>query len=265
MSAPLTKLIPAVAGCLAAAIGQSSVCADIIAVTGDIQSVTAPTSVQIGVLESGTAGVVFQEQSDYQLLADTRVSIPGTIGTYDEGSDMMPTDLTAGTVVNSYLLHFDTDFGAPNFEGTVEFADPIIGVMLRPFALNSSDAELGANGTAYPTNASARRGLDYDDFTPLDTFIISNDRTIAFDLVTSNAVDQIRVVTSAAAVPEPTGHLLLSVMGVLGLLVAVRPRSVAGPSQAVSVADCSSACLPLAEPDSALTSDAGAGATPSVC
>ena len=88
--------------------------ADLIGVTGDIQIVSPPPSVRIGDLESSTLGIVFQERSDYQLLADTRVSIPGAIGVYDEKRDMRPTDLLAGSIVNSYILHFDTDFGTPN-------------------------------------------------------------------------------------------------------------------------------------------------------
>ena len=49
-----------------------------------------------------------------------------------------------------------------------------------------------------------------------DTFVISDSRTIAFDLVTSNAMDQIRVVTSATAVPEPgTAGLICMVISSL--------------------------------------------------
>ena len=143
-------------------------------------------------------------------MSDTRISIPGVVGVYDEQSDMNPMDLLAGTVVNSYLLHFDTDFGAPIYQGTVQFSDPIIGVMLLPFALNNSDAELGAPGTSYPTNASSRRGLDYNDFTPLDTFTVTNANTIGFDVSTSNAIDQIRVVTTSS-VPEPSSIVLVSI------------------------------------------------------
>ena len=202
--------------------------ADLIGVTGDIQIVSPPPSVKIGDLESSTLGIVFQERSDYQLLADTRVSIPGAIGVYDEKRDMRPTDsLLAGSIVNSYILHFDTDFGAPQFQGTVQFSDPIVGVMLLPFALDSSDAELGALGTLYPTNASLRRGLDFEDSTPLDTLEVLDDRTIGFDLSTSNVIDQIRVVTSAASVPEPSSAVLLSIAtAVFGLhLLLRRPQS----------------------------------------
>ena len=194
--------------------------ASIVTVTGDIQIVPAPASVHLHVLQSNTLGVVFQEQSDYQLLADTRVSFPGAVGTYNEGSDMRPTDILAGSTVSSYLLHFDANFGAPIFQGTVQFSDPIIGVMLRPFALNSSDAELGAPGTVYPTNATPRRGLDFGDFNPLDSFIVLDNRTVGFNLSTSNAVDQIRVVTSATSVPEPGNTVLLCLaMVVCGLFL----------------------------------------------
>ncbi|APZ95173.1 hypothetical protein Fuma_04828 [Fuerstiella marisgermanici] len=182
-------------------LAHPSACADIVAVTGDIQITAPPASVGIGVIESSTSGIVFQERSGYQLLADTRVSIPGAVGTYDENADMDPMDLPAGLTVNSYLMHFDPNFGAPRFQGTVEFADPIVGVMLLPFALNNSDAELAAPGTVYPTSASSRRGLDFDDFTILDSLEVLSDRSIRFDFSTSNAVDQIRIVTSA--IPEP--------------------------------------------------------------
>ena len=137
----------------------------IVAVSGQIQIVVPPLSVQWQSLESDTTGIVFQEQSDYQLLADTRVSIPGTIGTYNKTADMRPTDILAGTTVDSYLLHFDASSGNPRFQGTVQFTDPIIGVMLLPFALSNSDTELGSSGTSYPPANPffARRGLDFSD------------------------------------------------------------------------------------------------------
>jgi len=197
--------------------------ADIVAVAGDISEIGPPPSIQLNDLESGAAGFIFQERSAYQLQFNTRVSIPGAVGVYDENADMNPMDLLAGSTVNSYLLHFDTDFGSPRFQGTVEFSRQIVGVMLLPFALDNSDFELGAPGSLYPTGASSRRGLDFDDFTPLDRFEVLDDRTIAFDFTTSNAVDQIRVVTTATAVPEPGAMSVILILS-FGILHRMKTR-----------------------------------------
>ena len=217
-------ILTAACGVIGLILTPSTINAAVISVTGDIELIDPPPSVAFHALQSPVKGYVFQEQADYQLLADTRYSIPGDVGTYDEGSDMRPGDLLAGTVVNSYLLHFDTDFGAADYQGTVEFSDPIVAVMLRPFALNESDDELGAAGTTYPQFFNERRGLDYQDPIPDDKFYIYDSRTIGFDLANSNVVDHIRVVTSAASVPEPGTVWLLSSFLVIGLIYGRFPR-----------------------------------------
>ena len=181
----------------------------IVSISGDIQQVNAPASVAVSAVQSDTTGIVFQEQSAHTLLADTRVSIPGTVGVYDDSADMSPTDILAGTTVNSYLLHFDQVNGSQNYTGTVAFSNTIVGVMLLPFALGESDAELGATGTVYPTNSSGgtfvnRRGLDFGESTQLDALEIVDSTTIEFSVTSANLIDQIRVVTSATAVPEPS-------------------------------------------------------------
>jgi len=221
----MIKTVPAFFAAMISVIASASmVDGAIVSLSGDIQEVSPPPSVAVGEIQSDTLGIVFQERSDYQLLNDTRVSIPGAIGVYDEGGDMMPTDIQAGMIVDSHLLHFDQLTGAQDYVGSVQFADPIIGVMLLPFALGASDLELGAPGTVYPVSQGGgtfvtRRGLDFGESTQLDTLTIVDNKTIQFSVTSGNLIDQIRVITSATAVPEPSVYsvLILLALGCVSL------------------------------------------------
>ena len=73
------------------------------------------------------------------------VDIPGTIGTFDDSSDLMPAEIVAGTNTNSCFLHFDTDMGVRRFYhrrpcGSV---DPQMQICLMDeFRQSLSDGEL---------------------------------------------------------------------------------------------------------------------------
>ena len=82
-------------------------------------------------------------------------------------------------------------------KGTITFSTPILGVISTTANLNKSDY-LGANGTFYP---SAQRKAESPDAAHPDFFWISADRkTLTFDLQTSTASDDLRIITEAAPV-----------------------------------------------------------------
>ena len=121
--------------------------------------------------------------------------------------------------VGSFLLHADRvgSEGEVTMNGTVTFDESILGVMVTPSLLDSSDALLGAAETTYP-GATHNRGLE--NLNDLLT-ISSNLHTLEVQFFHSTQIDQIRVITTG--IPEPNTLSLLSI-AVLGLLTHGRRR-----------------------------------------
>lgn len=184
--------------------------AGILSVSGDLTQIAAPPSVAVGALEDNTNGRIFVERADYVLPSAVSVDVDGTLGLYNELADLTGGTVAAGTSVDSYLLHFDPDFGNPSYAGSVQFDSTILAVIVLSASLDGSDAVLGAPGTTYQSGLP-RRGLDLADFTILDSITLANSTTLQFDIVSGNQMDHIRVLTSTATVPEPSTFTLLLV------------------------------------------------------
>ena len=98
-----------------------------------------------------------------------------------------------GTVVNSYLVHFDA-FDKPGernkAKGRVRFSNRILGVILSGEDLNHSDAILGNSDTIYE-NSHGRR-------TENDLVRISSDQHQVFlNFEVLGFIDQVRIVVEA--------------------------------------------------------------------
>jgi hypothetical protein len=189
--------------------------ADLISTTGQIDVLSSPpASVQRGQLQSNTNIFAFNEQA--RLTLSTAVSVDITSpGTYTTVASLTPGTISAGTQVSSYFLHSDPVNNNAMFDGSVTFSTPILGVIVLSGTLSSSDAQLGATGTTYPTNDSGR-GLELtagQDFVTLS----SNLRTLTVHFFTHDNVDEVRIIT---AVPEPSSLVLAAGCGLLALAVA---------------------------------------------
>ncbi len=187
--------------------------AGIVSTSGDVEIINPPPSVLEAALEDPSLTRVFQEQTSHELAADLTVNMNAP-GTFTAPADLPVLTLTipAGTVVDSYLFHFDYEVNNTVREsvGSVTFDRPILGVIGRLSDLVASDAELGAPGTSYSTLATS--GI----WDSQDSVTLSSDlRTLSFDLTMGGKVDDLRVVTQA--VPEPSS-LALSTLALAGCL-----------------------------------------------
>ncbi|MEM7809857.1 MAG: hypothetical protein AAF532_00055 [Planctomycetota bacterium] len=107
------------------------------------------------------------------------------------------TTLPAGTVIDSYLAHYDIGRGATVVEGgngAVSFGTPVLGVLATAAALTETDETFGLPGAAFAP--AAHRGLEPDE----DAVKVTSDRSaITFDVATTpgQSLDQFRVLVRA--------------------------------------------------------------------
>ena len=207
--------------------------ASALTLSGDVNMVFAPVSVQENDRTNNRRALLFTEQANATLASDMNVEayLPGV---YDGGAAVSRT-LAAGRTVTSYFLHADVsdDAATPTLmSGSITFNDKILGVIFGDFS--ASDALVGAAGTTYETQAG--HGLDFSDPSG-DSFRISNNRMrLDFNFNVSGITDQIRIITAGNdnallqitgtgnPIPEPVTPTLLA-MG-LGSL-AMRRRHTA--------------------------------------
>ncbi len=202
--------------------------ASALTLSGDVNMVFPPASVQYEARTNNNKALLFKESSNVALASNMGVEayLPGL---YDGGATAGRT-LAAGRTVNSYFLHADVEDGTntpKHMVGSITFNNKILGVIFGNFT--ASDALVGAAGTAYESGAG--HGVDFSD--PIgDSFRISNNRMrLDFDFYVSGRTDQIRIITAGNAplsivenpIPEPVTPALLA-MG-LGSLALRRRRT----------------------------------------
>jgi hypothetical protein len=194
--------------------------ADLAGFTGTVSVISPPASVVVNSgLESNTSTYFFTEQQNLVLPSGVAVNIT-TPGLYNSNGSLTPGTIVAGTSVDSYYLHTDP-VGAPtsaiNYAGSVTFDTQILGVIILDAQFNASNGLLGAPGTLY---SASGQGLELGTTAGDDNVTLSADgKTLSYNLETSTAADDIRVIT-AASVPEPSAWILLFTCA--GLCVALR-------------------------------------------
>lgn len=201
--------------------------ASALTISGDVNMIFPPASVEMDARTNNNKALLFKESSNVALASDMGVEayLPGV---YSAGTPAGRT-LASGRTVNSYFLHADVtgDNTPRHMSGSITFDDKILGVIFGDFS--ASDALVGAAGTTY--ESAAGHGVDFND--PIgDSFRISNNRMrLDFDFYVSGRTDQIRIITAGNAplsivenpIPEPVTPALLA-MG-LGSLALRRRRT----------------------------------------
>lgn len=161
----------------------------------------APASVDLQSLVSNTTAFLLPERIGHVTAQSVAYNIRQP-GSYEALTSLGSYVLPAGTRINSYLLHFDTQStleSDPNFvvEGSVTFDAEILGVIVLPHQLSASDSELASQSTAYPPFSATWRGLELNDQGDKDSVTLSADRrTIKFSMRVREWMDQVRVITS---------------------------------------------------------------------
>ena len=210
---------------------DSGVHASVISVAGDFAVVPAATASYVANPYNDPTPApirLWTEQQSIALIAnlllDTDLANPalryvtgaagaGEIVFAPGGGPLIP----AGTVVDVYYVYFDP-LNDSAF-GTVTFDAPVLGIVAHTERLQGSDF-LRVPGALYPANpAFANRGWEDNEWGQL-----SADRmTLTFNASATSPGDQFRIITAAAAVPEPASLLLFGIgAAVLGTCRARR-------------------------------------------
>ncbi len=176
--------------------------------TGAVVVAAPPLSVVQGSTESNTEIKAFAERFNHVLpvAVNTNITAPGT---YFVGAALTPGPVPAGTVINSYFVHFDPVGSAAinrRAVGSVTFPQEILGLVVLDATIEASDATLGAADTLYSNELS--HGVDLTLAGSVDRMTLSADRrTITLDLTASTQTDHFRVITVGTPAPSPGDFL----------------------------------------------------------
>jgi hypothetical protein len=176
---------------------------------GALSPAARPTNVSLGAAESNSLQVIQERQHKLAaaLAVDAVVGAGGTLT--PSSSAFSPGTLPTGTEFISYLLHFDP-VGAPGgvktATGSIEFGNPIVGLVTNANLLGSTDSVLGSIGK-YGLVADRGVQLAGSDFIAIS----SDRRTLSFSLtVAADDVAEFRVLTQGAIVADFDGDGLVS-------------------------------------------------------
>lgn len=193
-------------------------------VSGAVTEATPPINLTDGNWQSSTEIRAFQEQQDFVLpqAVSVDITVPGTSPNSTD-SNLSPGTIPAGTVVDSYFLHFDP-VGKPahpvELTGSITLDAPIIGIIAEDDTLEASNSVLGIQGDAYPDG-----GLELNPAGGGTSDVLTweaNNQTVDVDWRASSQSDNIRIITEASPVPEPSTALLA--IAFAGLLILHRRR-----------------------------------------
>lgn len=198
-------LLAVVAAAILGLATQDAARATIVGVDGQIvQLPTPPASVLFDGLSSDTTMFAFDERQHVVLAAPLAVDFTQP-GTYKLDTDLQPSQIPAGTVVNSQFVSSNEttkpcNICARQFEGTIHTDSDILGVILLSRSLDASDF-LGAAGTLYPTGLPGRK-LELNE-NQQDMVIEEVDRhtLVIHSEIRLQAADQIRVITQGDRAP----------------------------------------------------------------
>lgn len=155
-------------------------------------SPTASIGPEGAILFPERAGVVVDEW----WVADT--TFPASYGL---GEQLEHTDPSArlfpGHVLDAWMLHVENPVQA-HIEGTLTFANEVVGISWRTTTLDDSDEHFAAPGTTYLSGQARTWTLWGDDF-----FTLSDDRRTVSFRASGTSPDQLRVLVDASGGQRP--------------------------------------------------------------
>jgi PEP-CTERM motif len=175
-------------------------------------------------LSSDTAAFVWQEQNQLTLPQDVTVNVkdPGVYGCTTPPCTV-PVDtgtIPAGTVVNSYYLHFEpVSQPVRNYDFlqsvmTFDQREQVLGVVFVASDLRSSDLVFQPVGSTYPTSTTIgglELGTQYDRIQLTTNGLFPRNAFGFFGAanLTTDRFDDLRIITAIAPAPEPAGLWLM--------------------------------------------------------
>ena len=179
--------------------------------TGQIEKLDSPVWLDTGAPRK-MSFLAFDEEQNVVLPRDIQISIPNY---WDNLSDLDV--ISQGTRVSSHFLYFRNPVpweGRNEVRATITFNQPIIGFMgdqalihptndiFFPNALDKYKTIDPGPGVWRPTNGTLER---LGGNLPADTVTITGDRSnvLQVHFTSRSAMDSLRVITQAPAVPEP--------------------------------------------------------------
>ncbi|MBW2416115.1 MAG: hypothetical protein JRG76_16580 [Deltaproteobacteria bacterium] len=192
--------------------------------TGAVTEISAPVSFLAGDTESSTEIVILDEGTTL-LPIEIFVNAIG-VGLHS-GSSGAPVAIASGTLVHTYLVHFDPAGGVVTLSGDV-FFDPgetILGIQTHTPWLDGSDAVVGEATATYPTGLLEFRA--FETLPGTDTvFIAPGLGSASFTLFAELGIDEARIVTTSVPAPSSLALLLLGLAAFgVGTTPLARTRS----------------------------------------
>ena len=175
--------------------------------TGVNIDISEPSDLSIGQNESNTPSLVLETQMS-TLRVDLQVSSDGNEATYSVNNQPTGSTVAAGSVVDSFLVHFDPATSSQIQRSlTITFDNPILGVIASEPLLAASDNLAFANPTF---SDNVLRGFDFSNPATIDGWSIAADgKTISIDMVArGGVVDELRILTQASPIEIPSPFLL---------------------------------------------------------
>ncbi len=174
-----------------------------VSVSGNITySEDLPPSLAFNVYEDDDIVFLFKEQSGIELTSDVDVDLSPLDPPAEQQWGPMPTcedspgTIPAGTVVDSYLLHFDPTAGSVWAYGVeMNFSGDVLGIIITDANMTGSDSECAADGVTYPDSQWSR---SFDCHTGrTETVIVSGDmKNVFMDLFVGGVMEQARILVA---------------------------------------------------------------------
>ena len=196
--------------------------AGIITTTGAMTEIFAPVSFIEGDTESSTVILILDEGIT---ILPSEIFVNKVGAGLHSGSSGTPIVISAGSIVQTYIVHFDPTGGFATVTGDVLFepGEIILGIQTHTPLLDGADGAVGDPAVTYPTGLLEFRA--FETLPGIDTVTIAPG-SASFTLFAELGIDQARIVTTP--IPEPSTSALL-ILGLAALCVR-RRRAGTSPS-----------------------------------
>jgi hypothetical protein len=165
----------------------------ITSISGDVEEIASPASFSGNLYPQNANAVIFQEAENLELSSGYSVDISSP-GLYQSDAGLTVAQISAGTIVSTFILYLDAPNNVGAATGTITFSGTILGLSVISFA------QLVPNINLY-----SGYELDANLLEPTaDRVFLSQDlHTIAFCSKVNGATDGMRILLSSVGATPP--------------------------------------------------------------